>query len=168
MSKKETKKIEDKIDDLNAVEIFGEDAIITLYNDEDEPIDFFEIASIEHDEKFYELLQPVEKTEGIEEDEAVIFETVTQDAGDDEKLYKPVFEESILEAVFSLYLQAAADFESSGCGSEGGCGGGCGGGGCSGHAEVPTTEKPVAKKAPAKKTPAGDKKPAAKKTPAKK
>ncbi|MCL2797797.1 MAG: DUF1292 domain-containing protein [Firmicutes bacterium] len=101
----------------NNVEIFTEESVITLYDDENKPIDFFEIASIEFEEKFYELLQPVDEVDGIEEDEAVIFEyTVDEATGD--KMFKPIFDEALLDSVFSLYLSASADFETCGCGCD--------------------------------------------------
>ncbi|MCL2665691.1 MAG: DUF1292 domain-containing protein [Defluviitaleaceae bacterium] len=101
----------------NNVEIFTEDSVITLYDDENNPIDFFEIASIEFEGKFYELMQPVDEVEGIEEDEAVIFEYTVDEANGD-KMFKPVLDEALLESVFSLYLTASADFESCGCGCD--------------------------------------------------
>ena len=55
----------ERLEDNGAVEIFEEDSTITLFDEENNPIEFYEIASIEYDEKFYELLQPVEKVEGI-------------------------------------------------------------------------------------------------------
>ncbi|MCL2847342.1 MAG: DUF1292 domain-containing protein [Firmicutes bacterium] len=110
------------------VEIFDEDATITLFDDDNNPIDFFEVASVEYDEKFYAILQPIEEMEGMEDDEAVIFEFSTEE-GSDEKMFKPVFDEKLLDTVFSVYLSAMADYETTACGS--GCeGGGCGGGGC--------------------------------------
>jgi len=121
------------------VEIFDTDSIITLYDDKESPIDFYEVASVEYQEKFYEILQPVEKIEGIEDDEAVIFEFST-DETNGEKMFKPVFDEKLLESVFSIYLSAAADYETTACGS--GCeGGGCGGGGCS----LPQKEEKIKK-----------------------
>ncbi len=125
-----------------AVEIFEEDTIITLYDEEENPIDFFEIASVELDGKFYEILQPVEAVEGVEDDEAVIFE-YELDPKTSDKMFKPVFEEELLNEIFEMYLKAAADYESDcddhcGCGCEyedcdceedcddEGCGCGCG------------------------------------------
>ncbi|MCL2234080.1 MAG: DUF1292 domain-containing protein [Firmicutes bacterium] len=113
MPKKETKKeeiVEVRKDLDGAVEIFGEDAVITLYDDNNKPIEFFEVASIEYQEKFYELLQPVEKVDGIEDDEAVIFEYFFDEEGE-EKLFQPVNDEEILRAVFEIYLKAVADYE---------------------------------------------------------
>ena len=100
-----------------AVEIFEENSVITLYNDKDEPIDFYEIASIEYNEKFYELLQPVGKIEGIEEDEAVIFEYVVED-GSEEKNFIPIYDEELLSNVFEVYLRAVADYSYDDCGCD--------------------------------------------------
>lgn len=43
------------------VEIFEEDSVIELYDEKEQAVQFREIASIELDGKFYELLQPVEQ-----------------------------------------------------------------------------------------------------------
>ena len=145
-------------DNHDNVEIFTEDSVITLYDEENNPIDFFEIASIEYEEKFYELLQPVETIEGVDEDEAVIFEYSVDE--DDEKLFKPIFDEELLESVFSLYLAASADFESCGCGCDS-----CGHGHDCAHEEH--AEKP-AKKPAEKSAKKPAEKSAAKKQPPKK
>ena len=109
--------MENKKNKDNNVVICIEDSVITLYDDENNPIDFYEIASVEFEDKFYELLQPVGEVEGIEEDEAVIFE-YTMDEASGDKMFKPIFDEALLESVFSLYLSASADFESCGCGCD--------------------------------------------------
>ncbi|MDE6399103.1 MAG: hypothetical protein K2L51_07260, partial [Clostridiales bacterium] len=66
------------------VEIFEEDSVIELFDENEQAVKFREIASIELDGKFYEILQPVEAMEGIGEDEAVIFE-YTEEEGSDER-----------------------------------------------------------------------------------
>ena len=118
MAKKELEK------DNNHVEIFDKDSMITLFDDKENPIEFFEVASVEYEQKFYSILQPVEVVDGIEEDEAVIFEYETNGDSED-KLFKPVFDETLLENIFSLYLSAAADYDTTACGS--GCEGKTGG-----------------------------------------
>ena len=153
--------------DKNHVELFDNDAMITLYDDQDNPIELFEVAGVEYEEKFYELLQPCEKMEGVDDDECIIFECIT-DEETNEKLFKPVTDEKILEAVFGLYLIAAADFEATDCG-DGACGGECGGGKGCGKPIEPEAKVTPAKKPVAKKTgEAASKKPAAKKAPTKK
>lgn len=107
--------------DNDAVEIFEENTVISLFDELDKEIHFYEIASIEHNEKFYELLQPVDKLEGIGEDEAVIFEYVFEE-GDTQKVFKPIYDEELLNEVFSVYLRGIADYdfdeESCDCGCE--------------------------------------------------
>lgn len=98
------------------VEIFADGTVIQLFDDENKPVDFYEIASIEYDGKFYELLQPVEPLEGIQEDEAVILEYVINEETD-EKSFKPLFDENLLNRVFEEYLRELSDDE---------CGCGCG------------------------------------------
>ena len=129
---KKEKEIELKDD---AVELL-EDEVITLFDDDGKPVDFHEVAVIDHEDEFYALLQPVELIDGIGEDEAVIFKIKHED--DETDSFEPVKEEAILEAVFNKYLEAMAQMEleegdSSESEEAGGCGGGCGGcgGGCS-------------------------------------
>lgn len=90
------------------VEIFEEDSVIELFDEEEKAVQFREIASIELDGKFYELLQPVEPLEGIGEDEAVIFE-YTEDESGEERNFTPLFDEQLLERVFNEYLKAVSD-----------------------------------------------------------
>ncbi len=98
-------------DILNEVEP-GED-IITLRSANGEDIDFIEIAGIAHEGKFYLILQPVELLEGMEDDEAFVFEVKTKDDGDSEM--EIVVDEDIIDAVFAeygkLYEQAVASGE---------------------------------------------------------
>jgi len=143
--------------DKNHVELFSEDSIITLYDDQENPIEFFEVAGVEYEERFYELLQPCDKVEGIEDDECVIFECLTDEEGG-EKLFKPVLDEKIMDAVFGLYLLAASDMEATACGV--GCGGG--GGGCGDGQVCPSSDATGAPIVPAKKANTATKKSAAK------
>lgn len=85
-----------------------DDEVITLYDDNNNPVDFTEVAVIEYQGEFYALLQPVEPMEGLEEDEAIIFKVNQKDDDTDE--FEPVTDESILDAVFNEYLKAEAEF----------------------------------------------------------
>lgn len=90
------------------VEIYDDESVIELFDENDQAVKFTEIASIELDGKFYELLQPVEPMDGIGEDEAVIFEY--EDVEDsDERNFTPVFDEELLDRVFNAYLRAASE-----------------------------------------------------------
>ncbi|MCH5351686.1 MAG: DUF1292 domain-containing protein [Clostridiales bacterium] len=98
------------------VELIDEEEIITLYDDENNPVDFYEVACVEYKGEFYALMQPVEPMEGLGEDEALIFKVTEQDEEND--AFEPVTDESVLEAVFNEYLNAVADAEECGCGCE--------------------------------------------------
>ena len=89
------------------VELIDEE-VITLYDDNDNPVDFNEVAVVEYQGDFYALLQPVKPMEGLGEDEAIIFKVIQKDDETDE--FEPVTDESILDAVFNEYLKAEAEF----------------------------------------------------------
>lgn len=92
------------------VELYEEDSIIELYDENDNAVSFREIAGVELDGRFFALLQPVEPMDDIGEDEVVIFEYVAGDNSDEKNLV-PLFEEALLERVFNEYLVAVADME---------------------------------------------------------
>ena len=99
------------------VEIYDDDNIIELTDEQDKEVKFRELASIELDGKFYSLLQPVEPMEGIGEDEAVIFE-YTEDEESDERNFTPLYDEKLLERVFDEYLKAVSDCDCDCCDCE--------------------------------------------------
>lgn len=111
------------------VELFDDEEIITLYDEEDNPVDFAEVACVEYEGKFYAILQPIDEVEGMEEDEVIICLLEEQD--DETELITPVTDEELGEKIFNEYLKAVADEEYSeddcdcddDCGHEGcGCG----------------------------------------------
>ncbi len=99
------------------VELIDEE-VITLYDDNNNAVDFNEVAVVEYQGDFYALLQPVEPMEGLGDDEAIIFKIVQKDEDTDE--FEPVTDESVLDAVFNEYLKAEAEFadECDCCGCE--------------------------------------------------
>ena len=99
--------------DKENVELIDDD-IITLYDDNNKPVEFYQVACVEYEDEFYALLQPVEPMEGLGEDEALIFKLVEQE-DDDSDLFVPVEDEELLNAVFDEYLRAVAD-DACGCG----------------------------------------------------
>ena len=115
----------------NNVELI-DDEVITLFDEENNPVDFNVVAVIEYQSEFYALLQPVEQLEGFGEDEAVIFKIVEKDEETDE--FEPVTDESVLEAVFNEYLKAEAEFaDECDCGCHHHEHGDCCGDGCDCH-----------------------------------
>lgn len=79
------------------------DDIITLTSENNEEIDFVNIAQIVYQSKIYAILQPVELLDGMDEDEAFVFEVVTDEEG--QNSYTIVTDDEIVDEVFSRYNQ---------------------------------------------------------------
>ena len=77
-----------------------QDDIVTLLSANGEEIDFVEIAGIAYRGRFYAILQPLELLEGMDDDEALVFE-VTSAGGQDN--FNIVLDDDIVEAVFREY-----------------------------------------------------------------
>lgn len=86
-------------------EIFDEEEIITLQDENGNPIKFFEVACVEYEEQYYVLLSPAEEVEGIASDEVIICKLEDQD--DDTQLIVPLQDEELLQKVFDEYLKTA-------------------------------------------------------------
>ena len=78
-----------------------DDDIVTLTTQNGEEVDFVEIAGIAHKGNFYAILQPVELLDGMEEDDALVF-NVTR-TPDDEANFELELNEEAIEAVFEIY-----------------------------------------------------------------
>lgn len=79
------------------------DDIITLTSENNEDIDFVNIAQIVYQSKMYAILQPVELLDGMDEDEAFVFEVETDEEG--QNSYTIVTDDEIVDEVFSRYNQ---------------------------------------------------------------
>ena len=79
------------------------DDIITLTSESNEEIDFVNIAQIVYQSKIYAILQPVELLDGMDEDEAFVFEVETDEVG--QNSYTIVTDDEIVDEVFSRYNQ---------------------------------------------------------------
>lgn len=79
----------------------GEEDIVVLLSETGEEIEFVEIAGIAHNGKFYAILQPVELIEGMEEDEALVFEVL--DNGEGNSKFELCLDDDIIDAVFEEY-----------------------------------------------------------------
>ena len=97
-------------------EIFDEEDIITLQDEQGNPIKFVEVACVEYEEEFYVLLSPAEEVEGIGEDEVIICKLEDQD--DETQLIVPVEDEELMQKVFDEYLRTA---DECGCGCDCDC-----------------------------------------------
>ena len=89
-------------DDYNDADDGDEnDDIVTLKSADGEDIDFTEIAGIALRGRFYAILQPVELLDGMDDDEALVFEVTRGRDGEDS--YQIVEDEDIIDAVFAEY-----------------------------------------------------------------
>ena len=83
------------------------DDIITLTSENNEEIDFVNIAQIVYQSKIYAILQPVELLDGMDEDEAFVFEVETDEEG--QNSYTIVTDDEIVDEVFSRYNHLLED-----------------------------------------------------------
>ena len=97
------------MDEMLNDEEFADDDIITLTTADGEEVDFVEIAGIAHNGKFYAILQPVELLEGMDDDEALVFEVVRNADGSDG--FNVVLDDEIIDAVFEEYNRLLEESE---------------------------------------------------------
>ena len=95
------------------VQLIDDEEVITLYDDDNNPMDFYEVAVVEYGDDLYALLQPAEEIEGIADDEVVIFR-IEEAEGEEDDYFYPVEDEATQEAVFEEYLRATSDGECDG------------------------------------------------------
>ncbi len=78
------------------------DDIITLFDENEKPVDFEQIALIPYQDKLYAILKPAKPMDGVAEDEAIVFAFDEDDENDDQLL---VVEEddAIIDEVFAIY-----------------------------------------------------------------
>ena len=75
---------------------------IKLYNEENQEVEFEQIALIPLEEKTYAILKPADTMEGIAEDEALVF---VIDEIDDEDCLVIVEDDAIVDNVFAEYYK---------------------------------------------------------------
>ncbi len=75
---------------------------IKLYNEENQEVEFEQIALVPIEEKTYAILKPVAKMEGIADDEALVF---VIDEIDDEDCLVIVEDDSVVDKVFEEYYK---------------------------------------------------------------
>lgn len=78
-----------------------DDGVITLLTADGEEVDFIEIAGIAYNGKFYAILQPVELLDGMDDDEALVFEVSSGEDGTNN--FAIELDDTIMDAVFEEY-----------------------------------------------------------------
>ena len=76
--------------------------VVTLTNSKGENIDFIECAAVSLPHGFYSILKPLNKIEGIGEDEAIVFKVIV-DPKENTHSYELIIDEEILQEVFDEY-----------------------------------------------------------------
>lgn len=76
---------------------------ITLYDEQDNGVKFEQIALIPYQEKLYAMLKPIDKMEGVADDEAVIF-VFEDDSNGGDQFLRVVNDDKIIDEVFAIYL----------------------------------------------------------------
>ena len=84
------------------------DENIRLYNEENQEVEFEQIALIPIDEKTYAILRPVSGMEDIAEDEALVF---VIDEIDDEECLVVVEDDDLVDKVFDEYYHMLEEDE---------------------------------------------------------
>lgn len=104
MNKDDKDKIVKDIDFQEEIEV------LTLTGIDGNDIEFELIAELEYNEKWYVYLVPVEKIEGLEDDELLIAEVHVDEEGFD--TFEFVEEEELLEKLFNEFLELQKQYES--------------------------------------------------------
>lgn len=105
----------DFFDDQNVAE--EDDDIITLYNEATEKEDdFYHLATLDVDKRWFIVMKPVEKLDDIGDDEVLIYEIVENADGNDE--FAPIEDEALLQKVFDEFIKEVEAHE---CGCDCGC-----------------------------------------------
>lgn len=98
---KDEKELEKQVNAVDALFDPNNEENVVLYNEKDEPVEFEQIAIIPLASSVYAILKPVEKVEGVAEDEAFVFEIIEdEEEGDTIHL---VEDETIIDKVFAEY-----------------------------------------------------------------
>ena len=76
---------------------------ISFYNEKGEKVSFEQIAIIPLDERVFAILKPLDKTEGIADDEALVFEIVQPEDEEDEEYLNLIADLELIDKVFDVY-----------------------------------------------------------------
>ena len=99
--KKEEKELKEVVNPIDQLFDPENTENIVLYNDKDQPVEFEQIAIIPLEDVNYAILQPVEKLEGIADDEAFAFEVVEDEENGD--TLRLVEDDNLIDKIFEAY-----------------------------------------------------------------
>ena len=94
-------------DQMNTAE---DDDIIVLYNEEtDKDEEFFELATLDVDGKWYIVMKPVEQLPDIADDEVLIYEIIEDKEGNSN--FAPIEDDAVLEKVFNEFIAMLEEWD---------------------------------------------------------
>lgn len=74
---------------------------IVLYDENEQPVEFEQIAIIPIKEEVYAVLRPVKKMEGLEEDQAIVF--LLDETNEGDEILNVVEDDETIDLVFDEY-----------------------------------------------------------------
>ena len=87
-----------------------DDDIIVLYNEEtDKDEEFFELATLDVDGKWYIVMKPVEQLPDIADDEVLIYEIIEDKEGNSN--FAPIEDDGVLEKVFNEFIAMLEEWD---------------------------------------------------------
>ncbi|MBO5982587.1 MAG: DUF1292 domain-containing protein [Clostridia bacterium] len=87
-----------------------DDDIIVLYNEEtDKDEEFFELATLDVDGKWYIVMKPVEQLPDIADDEVLIYEIIEDKEGNSN--FAPIEDDAVLEKVFNEFIAMLEEWD---------------------------------------------------------
>ena len=85
------------------------DNIIELYDENDNPVQFEHIMTVQYQGEDYVLLAPVEPTDDMDEDEVLVLRIDNDENG--EEIYVSVDDDDLVQKVFEKYLEIVENEE---------------------------------------------------------
>lgn len=87
-----------------------DDDIIVLYNEEtDKDEEFYELATLDVDGKWYIVMKPVEQLPDIADDEVLIYEIIEDKEGNSN--FAPIEDDAVLEKVFNEFIAMLEEWD---------------------------------------------------------
>jgi L-rhamnose mutarotase len=87
-----------------------EDDIIVLYNEAtDKDEEFYELATLDVDGKWYIVMKPVEELPDIADDEVLIYEIIEDKEGNSN--FAAIEDEEVLQKVFNEFMEMLEEWE---------------------------------------------------------
>ena len=109
---KDDKKDVEEIQEVNLLDVLldeDNDDPITVYDENDKPVRFDQVAIIPFKEKLYAILKPIDEMEGVEDDEVIVFLIEETEDGDAELVIET--DEPTAMKVYDEYLKLLYEAE---------------------------------------------------------